>query len=142
MFNRVSIFLIAALLSTTAVAGCKKDGSSEATCEDVGKNLIELAKKELAGKDVPEEMKKMAEPMLAEAEKEAVKECKEKNWSQEAITCAATAKSEEDMATCEKLINESRQDAPAVVPPPTEPAAEMPAAEEPAEIPAAEEPAE
>ena len=107
MFKKISIVMFASLFSVALAAGCKKDekGGEGGGCEALGKKVVEDQKKEMG--DVPPEMKKMAEEMLAKGAALVVTSCKEDKWSKEAIDCGLKSKDPEK--ECEKLLTDEQQ---------------------------------
>jgi hypothetical protein len=118
VIKKISALFAVSLFSVSLLA-C--GGGGDATCEGVGKHVVDMAKKELSGMDG--DMKKMAEAMLGPLKDEIVKKCKEDNWSKEAMKCMVGAKTEKDFEKCEKLVGATEDEAPkAVEAPPAPPA--------------------
>lgn len=106
MFKKISIVMFASLFSVALAAGCKKDDKGGGgDCDALGKKVVEDQKKEMG--DVPPEMKKMAEEMLAKGAALVVTSCKEDKWSKEAIDCGLKSKDPEK--ECEKLLTDEQQ---------------------------------
>jgi hypothetical protein len=107
MLKKISVVLFAGLFSVALAAGCKKDekGAGGGDCDALGKKVVEEQKKEMG--DVPPEMKKMAEEMLAKGAALVVSSCKEDKWSKEAIDCGLKAKDPEK--ECDKLLTDEQR---------------------------------
>ncbi|MEO8844292.1 MAG: hypothetical protein ABI591_10070 [Kofleriaceae bacterium] len=91
----LSIMFVAAL--SLAAVGCKKKGGD---CTKAIANSMEVAKDSMAGID---------KPMLVKMHDLAVSHCQNDKWSDEAIACMTTAKTEAEAQGCYgKLTAEQR----------------------------------
>lgn len=99
---------IAALVATFAVGamGCGKSGTCEAAVDNMMK--IEMKEREAGLKDLTGDEKKEAEERLkakkekmAEKKAEEIKECKEKKYSADCLSCIAGVADQKGMAACE-----------------------------------------
>jgi hypothetical protein len=100
-----------------AFAGCGGGDAPKTGCDGIGTKIKEMAKKEEAeamkemeGKDMPPEAKKMMEKykgvmndMMNDMAKAAVASCKEDKWPEDVVKCFNEAKGEEDMDKCKEM---------------------------------------
>jgi hypothetical protein len=103
--------ILVGMAMAAALTACgKKGGGASGDCAAAVDHMMTVSVASMP-KDMPEDMKKAMNDMIAKAKGAVTKSCVDTRWSAEVINCIKAAKTDEEGRKCEESLTQEQRDA-------------------------------